>query len=217
MAEETRTAIAQAYDALAARWLDAAFNASNGMRQHERALAFLENEAGAWALNVGCGCNTRFNPLMRAHGLQIEGIDISARMIALAREADPAVVLHEADVCTWQPPRSYRFVTAWDSLWHVPLAEQRAVMSKLLGALEDGGVCVFSAGGLDAPGEHVDATMGPSVYYGTLGIPGLLAAIAEAGCVCRHLEFDQLPEKHLCVVVQRTSLPPATQRDECSQ
>ena len=36
-----------------------------------------------------------------------------------------------------------------------------------------------------------------------LGIPGLLKVIAEAGCVCRHLEFDQYPQKHLVVIVQR--------------
>lgn len=203
MPEAARAAIAQAYDALAERWLDDRFDRANGMPQHERALAFLDDQAGGWALNVGCGCNTRFNPLMRAHGLQIEGIDISARMIALARAADPTVALHRADICEWQPARSYRFITAWDSLWHVPLAEQRRVMHTLLAALEGGGVCVFSAGGLDAPDEHVDATMGPEVYYSTMGIPGLLAVIAEAGCVCRHLAFDQHPEKHLCVVVQR--------------
>lgn len=39
----------------------------------------------------------------------------------------------------------------------------------------------------------------------TLEIAGLLAVIEDAGCTCRHLEFDQYPEKHLFVVVQRTS------------
>ena len=101
-----QAAIAQAYDALAERWQDDAFDQLNGVQQHRRALAFLENRPGAWALNIGCGCNTRFNPHMRAHGLQIEGIDISQRMIALARDADPAVVLHHADACEWQPARS---------------------------------------------------------------------------------------------------------------
>jgi hypothetical protein len=45
--------------------------------------------------------------------------------------------------------------------------------------------------------------MGPEVCYSTLGIPGLLDVIEEAGCACRHLEFDQYPEKHLYVVAQR--------------
>jgi hypothetical protein len=76
-------------------------------------------------------------------------------------------------------------------------------MLKLMHALEAGGVFIFTAGGLDAEDTHVDAAMGPEVCYSTLGIPGLLDVIREAGCVCRHLEFDQYPEKHLFIVVQR--------------
>jgi SAM-dependent methyltransferase len=197
------SAIASAYDGIAERWLDGRFNPANGIRQHEQALRFLQGGADGWALNVGCGCNTRFNALMRGHGLRIEGIDISERMIALARDADPDVLLHHADVCAWQPRRAYRFISAWDSIWHVRLEEQRPLMLKLMHALEPGGVFIFSAGGLDAEDTHVDATMGPEVYYGTLGIPGLLDVIAEAGCACRHLEFDQYPEKHLVMVAQR--------------
>ena len=45
--------------------------------------------------------------------------------------------------------------------------------------------------------------MGPPVYYSTLGIPGLLQVTQDAGCICRHLEFDQHPQSHLFVVVQR--------------
>ena len=198
---------AQAYDMLAERWQDDAFDAQNGIDQHRRALAFLDRQPGAWALNVGCGCNTRLNPLLRAHGLQLEGVDVSAQMIALGRAADPAVLLHHADVCDWPIPRTYRFITAWDSIWHVLLREQEACMRKLMGALEDGGMLVFSAGGLDGPHEHVDASMGQPVSYATLGIPRLLALITEAGCVCRHLEFDQHPEKHVYLVVQRVAAP----------
>jgi len=76
-------------------------------------------------------------------------------------------------------------------------------MLKLMEALAPGGVFIFSAGGLDVAGEHVDDTMGPPLLYATLGIPGLLALVARAGCVLRHLEFDQLPEKHLALVAQR--------------
>jgi predicted TPR repeat methyltransferase len=198
-------AIGSAYDKIADRWLDEGFDQANGIRQHEQALRFLRGGAEGWALNVGCGCNTRFNALVREHGMQLEGIDISGRMVALARAADPGVLLHHADVCTWRPQHAYRFISAWDSIWHVALEEQRPLMLKLMQALEAGGVFIFTAGGLDAEDTHVDSTMGPEVYYSTLGIPGLLDVIRDAGCVCRHLEFDQYPEKHLCVVVQRVA------------
>ena len=195
--------IASAYDQLAERWLDGSFDPLNGLAQHRRALAFLSDAGGGWALNVGCGCSTRFSPLMRERRLEIEGIDISARMLELAKAADPSATLHHADVVRWQPGRTYRFISAWDSLWHVRLEQQADVLAKLMGALAPGGVFIFSAGGLDGPAEHVDSAMGPEVYYGSLGIPRLLDAIKDAGCMCRHLEFDQAPEQHLAIIVQR--------------
>ena len=56
---------------------------------------------------------------------------------------------------------------------------------------------IFTTPGLDAPSEKVDAEMGPKIYYSGLGIPGTLALAAEAGCICRHLEYDQHPDARL--------------------
>jgi predicted TPR repeat methyltransferase len=196
--------IAEAYDALAEQWLDQSFPQENGVAHYRRALAFIEPHGGA-ALSVGCGCSARFNDLLRARGLALEGVDISERMVALARAADPAATIHHADICAWEPPRAYRFIAAWDSIWHVSLERQRPLMRKLMGALCDGGVLLFTAGGLDGPEEHWDSHMGPSLYYATLGIPGLLSVLSEGGCICRHLEFDQYPEKHLVVIAQRAA------------
>ncbi|QKV55522.1 class I SAM-dependent DNA methyltransferase [Comamonas antarctica] len=201
---QQHAAIASAYDQLADRWRDGTFNPDDGVEQFRRALRFL-GEGEGWALNVGCGCNTRFNALLRARELRLEGVDISQRMIAMARRADPAVLLQHADVCAWRAQRGYRFIAAWDSIWHVDLGQQRALMLKLMQALEPGGVFLFTAGGLDAEGSHVDSSMGVEVSYSTLGVPGLLAVVKQAGCVCRHLEFDQYPLKHLVVIVQRSA------------
>lgn len=198
-------AVAGAYDRLADRWADQHFDRTQGLRQHQRAVAFADAGPAGWALNVGCGCSTRFNDLLRSPGLQLEAIDVSGRMVALARAADPAATVHHADVCSWEPTRRYRLISAWDSLWHVPLDRQRALLLKLMSALEPRGVFIFSAGGLDQPAEHWDSAMGPAVYYATPGIPGLLGAAADAGCICRHLEFDQHPATHLCVIVQKAA------------
>jgi hypothetical protein len=45
--------------------------------------------------------------------------------------------------------------------------------------------------------------MGPTLYYSTLGIPETVRIIDEAGCICRHLEYDQHPEPHVFVIAQR--------------
>ena len=197
-------AIGAAYDQLADRWLDDRFPAKNGISQHARALSFLPRKAGA-ALNVGCGCNTRITRMLREHGLKPEGVDVSRRMIELARATDPDTPAHHADIYEWEIPRRYSFISAWDSIWHVAVTKQRELIMKLLRALEPAGVLLFTAGGLDSPSEHTDSYMGPSLYYGSLGIPDLMRVIGEGGGVPRHLEFDQLPENHLVIIAQRAT------------
>src|SRR5690606_17662725 len=161
------------------------------------------------AIDLGCGCSGRFMDLLTARGLEVEGLDVSARMIELARARHPRATFHHADVCAWEFPRRYDFITGWDSLWHLPLAAQEPVMRRILAALSPGGVFIFTTGGLDRAEEKTDAAMGPPVYYSVLGIPRTLALVAECGCVCRHLEYDQWPESHLVLIVQRADGPGA--------
>ncbi|GGB96394.1 hypothetical protein GCM10011352_23140 [Marinobacterium zhoushanense] len=193
--------IGLAYDQITQLWTRPEFNQANGIHQHERAIAFT-NMRGA-ALDVGCGCNGRIEQLLLEKGFTPEGVDISARMIEQMRARFPSLTFHHADICTWPLPRQYDFISAWDSLWHLPLDQHEPVLRKLFAQLNPGGVCIFSAGGLDSADQHLDASMGPELYYSTLGIPALLRVIDEAGCLCKHLEFDQYPELHTYFIVQK--------------
>lgn len=192
--------IAESYDSIADRWLEP-FLETNGIRQHQQALQF--RPTGGVALDVGSGCSGRFIRLLESHGYRVEGLDVSARMIELARMRNPDVQFHHADVCEWAPARQYDFITAWDSIWHVPLDRSEGVLRKLCGALSPGGVFIWTTGGLDGPEEKRDSSMGPPVYYSVPGISKTLQTIAEVGCVCRHLEYDQWPEKHLFLIAQK--------------
>ena len=174
---------------------------SIGIPQLERALKF--TTAGRYALDIGCGCSGRFIDRLIEHGFHVEGVDVSARMIALAKQRHPNVAVHHADICQWNLPRRYDVIVAWDSLWHVPLADQASVMRKICAGLTQNGVCLFTMGGLDEPGEKTDSYMGPPMYYSSLGIPQTLELLTGCGCVCRHLEFDQYPEQHLYVIAQK--------------
>jgi SAM-dependent methyltransferase len=124
-------------------------------------------------------------------------------MIELAGQRHPDVRFHHADICEWEFPARYDFISAWDSIWHIPLERQEPVLRKILHGLTPGGVCIFTTGGLDGPSEKVDSAMGPPMYYSAPGLPDTLALIASAGCICRHLEYDQHPELHVFVIAQR--------------
>jgi 2-polyprenyl-3-methyl-5-hydroxy-6-metoxy-1,4-benzoquinol methylase len=194
--------VGRSYDELAEHWASHKFPRENGIAQHERAVAFVKTRRRA--LDIGCGSSGRIVDFMLAHGFAVEGVDVSQRMIEWAKRAHPDVVFHHADIREWHPSGSYDFISAWDSVWHVPLADQEPTLMKILSALAPGGVLIFTTGGLDEPSEKVDSAMGPPIYYSLLGIPRTLAVLNEAGCVLRHLEYDQYPELHVYLIAQRS-------------
>lgn len=196
--------IGKAYNQITHLWQRADFDRSNGMAQHHRAIAFAKGRGRA--LDIGCGCTGRFIDLMEGEGFTPAGLDISSEMLKLARQRHPQIDFVEADICSYCFPDQYDFITAWDSLWHVPLAQQRAVVSKIVQSLSTGGVLIFSFGGTEGEDAHTNSAMGPEVYYATLGIQGYIKLCLQLGCVIRHLEFDQYPELHAYLIVEKCSV-----------
>ena len=199
--------VAKSYDSIAERWRSDQFPEGHGRKLHERALSFVETPRihgqGGMALDIGSGGSGRILELMLDNGFTAEGLDLSERMLELARERHSDLTFHHADVCDWEFPRRYHFISAWDSIWHVPLDLQESVLRKILNGLSPGGVCIFTMGGTEEPGEVRDSAMGPPMYHATLGVPRVLEILADSASVLRHLEYDQPPEPHVCVIAQR--------------
>jgi len=193
--------IAESYDRIADRWAHSTFDRRNGIRQHELAIRFAVSRGSA--LDVGCGCSGRVIDLLHSHGFKPEGLDYSAEMLRLARNRHPDVLFYQANVCSWVVPRLFDLISAWDSIWHVPLEQQQALLLKLFAGLTPGGIMIFSAGGTEAPDERRDDAMGVPMYHATLGVRAIVDLIHRSGCVLRHFEYDQHPELHVFFVVQR--------------
>jgi len=191
-----------AYNQITHLWEDDKFNLANGMSAHQKAIEFVEGRGDA--LDVGCGLTCRFIDLLVAEGFSPEGVDISSEMINKARLKRPRIKFHLQDICEWEIPIRYDFITAWDSIWHVPLNQQSALLTKLIDSLNPGGVFIFSFGGVDNAGEHTNKAMGPEVYYSSLGLKGFLSLFMKMDCIIRHLEFDQHPETHTYAIIQKT-------------
>ncbi len=194
--------IGKAYSQITHLWESESFCRDNGIDQHKRAIAFVKNRGKA--LDVGCGCTGRFIDLLLKEGFSPEGVDISEAMITLARKRHPEINFHQQDICEWQISETYDFITAWDSIWHVPLDQQVKVLTKLVSCLNTNGILIFSCGGTDQEGDHTDDCMGPEVYYSSLGVNGFLKLLISLGCICRHLEYDQYPEPHMFLIVQKS-------------
>lgn len=194
--------IAQSYDQLAFHWDGEKFHRQNGIAQHTRAFQFSKQKRHA--IDIGCGSSGRIIELLLAEGFATEGLDISPEMLRRARARHPQQAFHLADICIWKFPKKYDFISAWDSIWHAPIQNHEAILTKLCGGLETDGILIFTTGGVDQPGERTNPFLGQPLYHAVLGIPKTLEVISQSGCICRHLEYDQHPEPHLYLIVQKS-------------
>jgi len=190
------------YDRIALYWQQQHLNSTYGIPALERAIKFTENKSTA--LDVGCGSSGRFIDVLIKYGFTPTGVDISAEMIALAKQQHSAVTFYAADICTWQFPQKYDLISAWDSTFHLPLEEQKPVLKKMCDGLNSRGVLLFTCGGTIGPEELSGGFEGETFDYSTLGVNEFLRLIDEYGCTCKHLEYDQFPENHVCIIAQKT-------------
>ena len=189
------------YDRLALFWQQQHQHSTSGLAALEKAIRFVKNKSTA--LDIGCGSSGRFIDVFLKHGFTPTGLDISAEMISLAKQLHPNVTFYTEDVCTWQFPQKYDLISAWDSTFHLPLFEQKPVLKKMCDGLNSKGVLLFTCGGTLGPEEISGGFEGESFDYSTLGVNEFLRLIMEFGCSCKHVEYDQFPENHVAIIVQK--------------
>ena len=191
----------QHYDQLAQSWQQRHQHSAYGLAALERAIRFVDNKSTA--LDIGFGSSGRFIEVFIKNGFTPTGLDISAEMISLAKGLHPDVTFYAEDICTWQFPHNYDLITAWDSTFHLPLSEQKPVLKKICDGLNPKGVLLFTCGGTNGPDEISGGFDGQTFDYSTLGVNEFLRLLMELGCVCKHVEYDQFPENHVCVIAQK--------------
>lgn len=209
--------IALSYDQITHLWLRDDFDMQAALPEHKRAIQWYQSakqeqnensRAKEYALDVGCGCTGRLTKLFLEHDLHPICLDVSDKMLEVAKERMPEATYLKADICAWQkdewkPQQLFGVISVWDSFWHIPLEQQLSVLNKLINWLVPGGVLIFSFGGVDKAGEHINTTMGPNMYYASHGTANYLRAVTEANAVCRHLEYKSIDDLHCHMVVQK--------------
>ena len=187
------------YDKIAQWWHDQYFNSEYGVQQFSTAIGFTSGSGKA--LDVGCGAGGRFVRIMEKNGLSVTGIDVSEEMIKLASKNHPQHVFLHQDICHWEAEEAFDFIVAWDSIFHLPLAMQAPVVTKLCNLLSSNGVLMYTFG--NDYGEHTDNWHDDTFYYSTIGINKNISLLMKNGLSIMHLELDQYPEKHVYVIAKR--------------
>jgi SAM-dependent methyltransferase len=103
--------------------------------------------ARARVADLGCGNGVPGTLALTRHGLSVLGVDFSPVQLARARHLVPAASFVRADLADFQlRPASVDAVTAFYSLIHLPLADQRALFPRIHGWLRPGGYLLAIVG-----------------------------------------------------------------------
>jgi SAM-dependent methyltransferase len=99
------------------------------------------------ALDLGCGTGRHATAHLAAAGLQVTGVDVSARSIEVARREVPSGHFLVGDMATLAfPAESFDLVTAFYSIIHLPRDEHGRRLRRVARWLRPGGGLVANLG-----------------------------------------------------------------------
>ncbi len=124
-------ALAQKFNSLGARIADI-----------EETFALLSKD-NPKVLEIGCGNGRDAEEIVKRTNNYL-GIDVSEKLIELAKQKVPRARFEVADVTSFEFPKGLDVVFAFASLIHIPKEDFEAVLHKVLQALNGGGVVKLS-------------------------------------------------------------------------
>lgn len=191
------------YDQIA-EWYVAARNPAVGVADLAALTRTLPSDARV--LDLGCGDGVPISQFVVREGFGVVALDSSPEMIARYRVNVPTVParcerIEEASFAAG----SFEAVVAWGVLFHLPDAEQRAVIQRVADWLRPGGRFLFTSG--DAEDTSEGEMDGVSFRYTSLGVDGYRDAVERAGM---RLQSDHRDEWDNHVYVASKAAEPAT-------
>lgn len=136
------------YDAVAEAYAELVARGYPDGDPHDRALIDLAGDlasaaGGGPVLDIGCGPG-HVTGHLHARGVDAAGIDLSPRMVGLARAAHPGVRFEVGDMTRLDlPAGSLGGALLWYSLIHVPDVAAPEVIARVAQALRPGGVLLL--------------------------------------------------------------------------
>jgi SAM-dependent methyltransferase len=180
VARNPKEIVARGYDAIALRYAEWAGQVESPALEWLRDLD-AQLPDGSDVLELGCGRGVPgTRELARRH--RVTGVDISAVQIELARHHVPEASFVHADAAELDvAAASLDAVVALYFFGHVPVDEQRDLISRIAVWLDDGGL-LLATFGAGEPGEDVDPDwLGAPMFFASLGGNSYLPLLRDSG------------------------------------
>jgi SAM-dependent methyltransferase len=145
---------------------------------------------GGEILDIGCGAGEPVAAYVLRSGRGVTGIDSSPSMIAICRGRFPAAEWHAADMRSLSLERQFDGIVAWDSVFHLDAAAQRAMFPIFAAHSRAGAALLFTSG--PGAGEAVGDLFGERLYHASLDEMEYRALLEQNGfTVAAHVKEDR--------------------------
>ena len=163
---------------------------------------------GGVVLDVGCGAGRPVDEYLVAQGYSVHGLDLSERMIELARKQVPQATFEVRDMLDLAAGE-FRVdgVVAFYSIFHTPRDRHQRLLDTLASFLSPGGVMLVTMGAGEWEGFE-DDFHGARMYWSHFGSATNVELVEQAGMKVLLSEIDRFgDERHQVIIAQRGNQP----------
>jgi len=117
-------------------------------------------------LDLGCGTGEPIARYLIENGCTVTGVDGADAMVQLCAARFPAMTWIVADMRKLALHRRFEAIIAWDSFFHLPHADQRAMFPIFRAHIAARGLLLFTSG--TEHGEAIGQLYGERLYHASL-------------------------------------------------
>lgn len=163
--------------------------------------AALLPEGGA-VLDLGCGSAVPIAGHLIERGFRVTGVDTSPGLLRMARARFPEQVWIEADMRGLALGRRFDGILAWDSLFHLGHADQRAMFPVIGAHAAPGAALIFTSG--PSHGVAMGEYRGEPLFHASLDPAEYRALLAAQGfAMVDHMAEDPACGGHTVWLARR--------------
>jgi len=120
----------------------------------------------ASVLDLGCGHAEPIAAWLIAQGHSITGVDTAPTLLSLCRQRFPGHDWIEGDMRLVALGKQFNGIVAWDSFFHLPFDDQRAMFDVFRAHAAPGAALIFTSG--PDHGEAIGDHAGEALYHASL-------------------------------------------------
>jgi len=132
-------------------------------------------------LELGCGPGVPITRMLLDRGAQVVANDISTKQISMAKVRCPQAKFVSGDMAALSfEPASFDGVISFFTIFHLPRAEQKGMLSKIYSWLKPGGMFVFNLATVDEEEIHGEF-LGHGMFWSSYGVEDSKAMVRDVG------------------------------------